>query len=311
MNYGNLVRRPFEIVRHHPYLWFLGLLAGGATTFNWSSGNYRTGNGTAFYNGPSTATLQAFWNNNWEWITALAAALLLIGVVFFVLGCIATGGIIRAAAAHDDGHDYRLGAAWREGYATFWRIAGIKLTTFVLALAAAILVGALTGATVAFANVFVPAAVLFGLLTAVAALASVVFWIWLGLACELGERFIVLEDRKVFDSLGDGFRMVRWHFKEVALGWLILIAISIVAGIAIAVIAVAVAIPAALFGISGLLGGPAGVVVTGSIAVVFFVGVLLAVAGAWSAYSSVFWTLLFRTVRALPVAAPRGAIAPA
>jgi hypothetical protein len=54
-----------------------------------------------------------------------------------------------------------------------------------------------------------------------------------------------------------------------------------------------------------------GAVVAGSFAVVFFLGILLIAAGAYSAYSSVYWTLLFRNVRGLPAPAARGAIAPA
>jgi hypothetical protein len=42
--------------------------------------------------------------------------------------------------------------------------------------------------------------------------------------------------------------------------------------------------------------------------VVFFLGVVFVAAGAYSAYSSVYWTLLFRNVRALPAPATRGAM---
>jgi hypothetical protein len=308
MNYGNLVRRPFEIVARRPYLWILGLLAGGATTFNWSSSsNYRTSGG-----GPSTETLQAFWTGNWEWIVTLAGIALAIGIVWFILGCVATGGIIRAAVEHDDDHDYRFGTAWKAGYGTGWRIAGLRITVFALAVAAAIVVGGLAGATAAFSTTFVPAAVIFALLTAAAALASAAFYIVLGVACEMAERLVVLENRPVFESLGEGFRMVRYRFKELALGFLIMIAISIVAGIAMALVAVLVAVPAGIFGFGGwLTAGATGLIVAGSIAAVFFLGVILPVAGAYSAYSSVYWTLLFRAVRSMPAPQARGAIVPA
>ena len=308
MNYGNLVRRPFEIVARRPYLWILGLLAGGATTFNWTRGsNYRT-SGT----GPSTETLQTFWSSNWEWIVTVAGIALAIGIVWFILGCIATGGIIRAAVEHDDGHDYRFGTAWKAGYSTGWRIAGLRLTVFAMAIVAVILVGGLAGATAAFSTAFIPAAVIFALFTAAAALASVAFFIALGVACEMAERLIVLENGPVFDSLATGFRMTRWYFKELALGFLIMIAVSIVAGIAMTLVAVLVAVPAGILGFGGwLTGGATGLIVAGSIAAVFFLGVILPIAGAYSAYSSVYWTLLFRQVRALPTPQARGAIVPA
>jgi len=308
MNYRQLVRRPFDIVLRRPYLWLLGLLAGGATTFNYSGGGGSYRNSTT-YTGPSNATVQTFWNNNWEWLVAIAAMAAVIFVVMFILGSIATGGIIRAAVEHDEGRDYRLGTAWRAGYATFWRIAGLRLATFVLAIAPAVFIGALVGAAVAMSGPFVPGAVLFGLLAAGVGVASIFFWIALGIAYEFAQRLIVLEGVGVFDAIAEGFRMIPRHGKEVALGWLILIAISIVAGIAMVPIVIAIAIPAGIVGFSGwLAAGTTGAIVTGSVAAVFFVGVLLPLGGAYSAYSSVYWTLLFRSIRAMPAPAPSSAM---
>ena len=79
-----------------------------------------------------------------------------------------------------------------------------------------------------------------------------------------------------------------------------------------AILAFAVAIPAVALGLGGwAIGGMTGAIVTGSVAAVFFLGILIAAAGAYSAYSSVYWTLLFRNLRELPAPAARGAIAPA
>jgi hypothetical protein len=131
----------------------------------------------------------------------------------------------------------------------------------------------------------------------------------LGLAFQFAQRLVVLEDGNVAQSLSTGFRMIRWHFKEVALGWLVLMAVSIGVGIAVAILAIAVAIPGVALGVGGwAVGGMTGAIVAGSFAAVFFVGILLVATGATSAYSSVYWTLLFRSVRSLPAPAARGAI---
>jgi hypothetical protein len=308
MDYGSLIRRPFDIVIRRPYLWLLGFLAGGASTFNWTS------SGTSNHSGgyPTTAALQTFWNDHWGWIVGLVGAFLVIGLVLFILGCIATGGIIHAAVEHDDGHDYRLGTAWRAGSPTFWRILTLKLLTFVLAIAPVVVIGSFVGATAVLAKTAVLAAVVFGLAAAAAAFVAIFFWIVLGVASELAARFIVLENGHVFDGLGDALRMVRHHFKDVALGWLILVALSIAAGVALAIVFAIIAIPAFAIGFAGwLVGGTSGAIVLGTFAAVFYVGILLAVAGAYSAYSSVYWTLLFRNVRAMPAPATRGAIQPA
>src|SRR5713101_444315 len=103
MRYGYLIRRPFEIVARRPYLWLLGFLAGAATTFNFSSGdtNYGHPATSGTYHGPSWAVLQNVWHDNWEWIAGILALFAVIFIVMFVLGCIATGGIIHAAVEHD------------------------------------------------------------------------------------------------------------------------------------------------------------------------------------------------------------------
>src|SRR5712691_2044077 len=289
MRYDYVIRRPFEIVARRPYLWLLGFLAGLATAFNFSSGgtNYDHPATSGTYPGPSWAVLQNVWHDNWEWMVGILALFVVIFIVMVVVGCIATGGIIHAAVEHDADHEYASGKAWRAGFATGWRIAGLRLLTFLLAIVPGFLVGSLV----------------------LAAVVSIAFWFALGLAFQFAQRLVVLEDGNAAQSLSTGFRMIRWHFNEVAVGWLILMALSVGVGIAMAILAIAVAIPGVALGVGGwAVGGMTGAIVAGSIAAVSFVGILLVATGAASAYSSVHWTLLFRSVRSLPAPAARGAI---
>lgn len=310
MNYGYLIKRPFEVVARRPYLWLLGILAGGATANNFSSGGTGYTQSTA-YSGPTWTAVQNTWNANWEWIVGVLAFFVVAGIVLFILGSIATGGIIHAAVEHDAGRDCSLGKAWRLGYASGWRIAGLRLLTLLLTLVPGVLAGTLVLATVVAAVNSSIAALGLGLFAFAALLVAVVFWVALGIAFELAQRIVVLEGGAVAESLSAGFRMTRSHLKEVGLGWLLMIVLSIVIGIAMAVIAVAAAVPAFAIGLGGwALGGTTGAVVTGSFGAVFFLGVLAAAAGAYSAYSSVYWTLLFRSVRALPAPVARGTMVP-
>jgi hypothetical protein len=314
MSYAHLIRRSFDIVARRPYLWLLGFLAGGATVFNYSSNgsNYGRPDTSDTYRGPSAAALQSVWNANWEWIVGALAVLAVLGIVLFVLGCIATGGIIHAAIEHDSNHEYRLRTAWRTGYATGWRIAGLRVLTFLLAIVPGLVVGSLVLATIAGAMSSAAVAVSFGLVAAAATLASMAFWLVLSVAYQLAQRVVVLENGHVAESLSAGFRMIRGRFKEVALGWLVLVALSIGVGIAFGVLAVLVAIPGVALGFGGwAVGGFTGAIVTGTFAVVSFLGIFVAAGGAYSAYSSVYWTLLFHNVRALPAPAPRSAMIPA
>src|SRR5258708_33077802 len=96
MRYDYLIRRPFEIVARRPYLWLLGFLAGAATAFNFSSGgtNYGHPAASGTYHGPSWAVLQNIWHDNSVWIVGTLALFVVVFIVMFVLGCIATGGSI-------------------------------------------------------------------------------------------------------------------------------------------------------------------------------------------------------------------------
>lgn len=303
MDYGRLVSKPLEIIAGRPYLWLLGFLAGGgAVTNSWgSSSSYQRQSHTT-YTGPSAETLQAVWNNNWEWIVGILAFFALVGIVLFVLGCIATGGIIHAAVEHDQGHEYRLGIAWRAGYATGWRIAGLRLLTLLVGLVPAIFFGTLAVVAVAGAVSSAPAvAISFGILAALVGLVAIVFWIALGVAYEFAQRIVVLENRHTVESFSAGFRMLFGHFKESALGWLLVVALSILGGIALVILAVLAAIPAAGVAFLGwAAGGGTGLIILGTFAAVFFMGIVLAAGGAYSAYMSVYWTLLFGAIRGLP-----------
>src|SRR2546423_12662186 len=118
MNYGYLIKRAFDIVARRPYLWLPGFLAGGATTFNFPNSNYSRPTASGAYHGPTWAIVQNVWNDNWMWIAGILIFAAVVGIVLFVLGCIAAGGVIHAAVEHDAGHEYRLGSARRARHAT-------------------------------------------------------------------------------------------------------------------------------------------------------------------------------------------------
>ena len=316
MSYGNLVRRPFEIVARRPYLWLLGILAGGATGFNLTGGGGRGfgpgGRGGSVRPQPSLAAVQSFLAHDWMYVVAALAVVAALGLVLFALGCIATGSIIHAALEHDAGREYRLGAAWRAGYGSAWRIAGLRILTFLLAIVPAFLVVALFASAVASAQVSAATAFGFGLSGVVTVLAAILFWVALSVAYQLAQRAVVLESSPVARSLSTGFRMLGAHLVEVGLGFLILFGLSIAAGIGGAILLAITAVPAVALGFAGwLAGGPVGAVVAGSFGAVFAAGVLVAAWGAYSAYSSVYWTLLYDGIRKLPAPAGQGAPVPA
>src|SRR5260370_35166650 len=109
-----------ETVAGRPSRWWLGFLAGPATTSTFTGGgpNYAHPATAGNYHGPSWAVLQNVWHDNWESIVGILALFVVIFIAMFVLGCIATGGGIPAAVEHGCGNQDRVGKAWRPGLAT-------------------------------------------------------------------------------------------------------------------------------------------------------------------------------------------------
>src|SRR5260370_37221992 len=98
-----------------PSLCLWGFPAGGATPFNFSSGgtNYGHPATSGTYHGRSWAVLLNVWHGNWEWIVGILAVFAVIFIVMFVLGCIATGGIIHPPGGHDAGNENTCAQASR------------------------------------------------------------------------------------------------------------------------------------------------------------------------------------------------------
>ena len=137
-------------------------------------------------------------------------------------------------------------------------------------------------------------------------------------------RVCALEDAGVSESLQRGFAMVRDHWKNVGLMWLIMLGLGIVWAV-VSIIAVIVTLPVvAVTGLIGLivsavpalllvgifslfLGGP----LPWIIGVLFVLPLFFVIAfspwlllGSWqTVFTSSVWTLTYREIKALPVAA--------
>src|SRR5215210_3671580 len=155
MDYGRLIRDAWQITWRHPFLWILGLFAGGAAGASFGSGG--RGGGAAAPTAPpmdgrpipgldvSPEAVASWAVDHVGLLVALAGLLVLVGLVLLVVSLIAQGGLAGATADFASGRSSSLGRAWRTGLHLFWRYAGLWL----LLLAAVILVGAIIAAFVA------------------------------------------------------------------------------------------------------------------------------------------------------------------
>lgn len=311
MDYGRLLRRSLEIVRDHRYLWLLALLGGeGATTCGGGNfgGNFggRSGSGGGG-NPPSGAPRSEDAAAFGSWLVAHEAlivaavlAVIVLGVVLFVVSCVAAGATIRASAAHGAGEEAGLRRAWGWGVQAFGRVLRLRLLVVAMVIAVYFLFAALIvlGVMAAVTHTWLALglAIWFGLgLAAVLVPVAIVFQTLLRLTL----RSVVLDGTGALAGLRAAVALARRRIGPVV----VLFAIELGTGIAVAIVAavviLAVGLPVGVAAITAGLGG-APLVIAGLVAV--FVGlvllVLLVVGAAVVAFLSTLWTLGYQELTA-------------
>jgi len=242
MNYGAIIERAARMILRYRYLWLLGLLGGESfsapTTFArpfpaptfagpfpgpFPPGATVIPGSGVYYYGPSPAPtfipfpspppgavdMRTFFSQHAGVIAAILLAALLAIVIFlvwyFVVGPIATGGLVRAAVEHDAERSATLGKAWNAGLRTFWRILALRVAEVVFLFAvAAVLVGigfASVAASGFSSNSFGSLGLLFFLILLVGIATQVVV--------TLAIRAAVMDDRSITDAVGVAIALAR------------------------------------------------------------------------------------------------------
>jgi hypothetical protein len=332
MDYGKLLSRSFEITRKYRALWLFGILlalfggSGGGGNFG-NLGNFGGGNGSGGTGGAGgfpqlSAQLQQI------------IAILILAVVCFVLIWIVLSIILRfvsRGALIGLVQELEVNAATptvRRGFSIgggrFWQLLGIALTInlplFIVSLLL-ILVAALPAlaAIIPMINAGRSANEIGGMLVgsilgSVLLLCCVGILLW-GVALilrpfyEFFVRECVIQKRGVFDSIREGYRIVRANLGNVAVLYILIIGIGIgyailmfVIGLVLVGIALAAGV-AVGFAVAATAGSTSQAIVPGIIAGVI-VGIpllliVLFISGLYQTFESTMWTEGYLAIIAL------------
>jgi hypothetical protein len=309
MQYGELITRAWTIVWRHRYLWLLGALGGGeaGTSFG---GFGNVGNGANF--GGGRGQVGQWAQQALPLLFGLGIVLVIVAIAYFLISCVATGALVRAAAEHDAERPFGLRTAWQVGTRTFAPILGLRLLALAIVFVVAIV---LTGLVLAgVASLSGGSAVLGGLaigLFVLLAIALIPAAIALSLVFTLATRAIVLEERRVLDALGRGVSLLSARLGRVLLVWLLGLLLGLAVGVLTGIAVAVAAIPLALVGVIVYAGfGTGAALTTGIPLVLMFTLAAIAVSGAAGSYISTYWTLAFRRLELDAPPAPTYAYPP-
>ena len=297
MNYGDLLSEAFRLTWRNRYLWFFGFfIAGGGGSFNFPA-NF---GGEEVRNpfGPVAGPLQWISDNLVLFLTVVISVIVLLALVFLVLSIISQGALAESIAALHRGETRGFGSAFRAGTANFWRVLGLKVLFFLIALGLLLVIflpvvlGALAAFSLTDSTGLRVLAVVLGVLFVFVAL--VVVFLPFAIVNQFGLRELVVSRRRITESIAGGFRLFRRNIGRSLLVWLIQLAVML--GLGIAVLVVLVILGAILLGPAIALfatdHATAGVV-AGVVGGVLFLVPVFVISGAVGAFNHAYWTLAY------------------
>jgi hypothetical protein len=235
MDYGKIVSTGWSQAWKHKTLWIFGFLiagGGGTNISNFSNKFDRFGLAES-----DLFRFREFIVDHMYLILLLAALALLAFIIWIVLRTISVGGLVEAARQMKHGEEYRFGKSFGVGVHYFWRLLGIGFLTFVVIFAFIVLIAII--AVVAFTI-----HVALGVLSLVVLLPLFLVGMFIAvITASLAERQIVIENRPVFDSIGDSFNLWKSHLGPSVVFTLIYIGIGIAVGLGTLVILLFTVIP--------------------------------------------------------------------
>ncbi|MGB3346565.1 MAG: hypothetical protein WBA71_04870 [Candidatus Humimicrobiia bacterium] len=310
MDYGEIIRRAWNITKKYKYLWVFGFIlalfggGGGYSSNNLSNSFQYT------YKRSEIALpvelqqflfkLQNFAMKNIGLIILFAIFMIILAIAGFILYIIADGGLIGSVKNIEAGEKNSLKDGFKTGSNYFWRMLGKNLLTGLIGVFIA-LIFLLIFSTIYFltpisqnkqylpenVGIILFFIILFFIL-------MIPFMIFLGILNDYSSRFIVIKNNGIIESIKNSFRLIFRNFKHTAIIALVLFTTRIIIGIISFIIFIIIGIPAAL--ICFLLyksGAIAFMIFVAILAMLFLILISTFINGIRQTFSSSVWTLTF------------------
>ena len=311
MDFGEVLTKAWKIVWKFKILWIFGIFAGCGTNRGFSF----NGGGSGFQNGGvpgSTPNLPPGFEDNMlrlmnffenpaviAGFISLICIFIFIAVFFSIMGKV---GLIKGAQDADAGAEHLgFGELWKSGLHYFWRFLGLSLIigSPILLIYLALIFGAIL---VFFAFMsgsgngsFGAAPALVVLIPVICIFTCVVFLlaIVISFLSPQAERAIVIENEGVISGIRRGWNVLTTNLGPILIVWLILVVISVVAGILFALPLLIIVVPLFItYVFAGSNASYTPLIVAG-LCIAAYIPVALVANGILTAYLESVWTLSY------------------
>ena len=307
LDYGQLITRAFEITKNNRALWVFGFILAlfGGLGFNFTFPNFSFDNSsfrrTDFDDIPFRKISSIDPTTIILIIVAVAVLLLVIWLIAKLLQALANGALVDMVDKVDKGDSITVKSGFKEGFSLSLPLVGVSFTIWIPAIIGIILLGGLTigpGLFLLLAEYQVAGIILMILggllwiaLIFIIAVASGVIGLY-------ANRYLVLEDQGVIESIKSGFGLLRANLGQSTLLWLINMAF----GVGQAIVGFAVLLVVVLV-LSLVLGLPIALLALAvskwlfillAIPILLFIVAISFYAGLFQSFYSSYWTLAFK-----------------
>ncbi|EKD22757.1 MAG: hypothetical protein ACD_83C00281G0002 [uncultured bacterium] len=299
LNYGKLVRTSWDIVKKHPYLWILGILAGsggGGTGYNFSdySNKNMSGSKSTTFNsvkhwfgevaGASTDKWQQYADTGI--ITTFVVIMLIVVILFMIIAVIFRGGLIRSVVNISKGIEGNFSKAWHLGLETWRPLFWLHIILLLVVMAAIMPIVVL----IVLATISLTAKVIAIIGGVIWVILLLLFMLAIGLIFPFTERILVLEQLSPIESVTHGIDFFKKHWKEGLTIYALNIGLSCLYLIFIVLAILALAVPIVLiYFVFHTISAPVGVVIV-SLLILAALILLVVVQGFFGAFTSTIYT---------------------
>jgi hypothetical protein len=301
MNWNQILEKSWYYLTRRRYLIWFGVLAAlteGARGY-YSGLNYN-------FSGSGNESSERFKESFVvfaNWASTYSAEILIVLVAIFLISLIilyisysARASLIYGVNILEEGKEGGFHKEFEAGRKFFWRFLGLRLLIAItLILILILVVLAFIGAFVLAANASLWLILPITLLCVPAIFGFTLLAVYLSLASALAERYIVIKNLPIIESIDNAIHLVRKKIGSVVIAWLINLVINLVIGIAyLVLIAVPVVFFIVLGSVSYLIGKELGLMIIIPLAALVIMAISLLAQGIFTTYLSVYWTLVFK-----------------
>jgi hypothetical protein len=296
VNYGELLSEAFRLTWRNRFLWFFGFfVAGVGGSFNFP-GNL--GQQAPMRLRPDAGPLRWISENLALFLTLVISVVVVLTIVFIVLSMISHGALAESVAALRRGETRRFGSAFRTGASNFWRVLGLKVLFLLMALGLALVIflplvlGGIAIFSLSDSTGLRVLAVVLGILIGFVAL--VVVFLPFAIINQFALRELVVNRRRILESIAGGFGLFRRNIGRSLLVWLLQLGVMLGLGIAMLIVlvifgAIFLGPAIALFATERVTAG----IVAGVVGGLLFLVPVFVLSGALGAFNHAYWTLAY------------------